>query len=683
LKTASGETAVLDVDVQEVALRAKPGETATGTFKLSNTGVADLSFSISASGSANSAPMFSAVPKEGLLGATNSSFSNLPPRVSKEAIGERPRTSLARAVQARNMNVTSPAILGDDMLIIDDGNDSQDSFIGLQGNFDTYWANRFVAPESGFLLEKLSVFLRTESAADTSFFVAIDTEDARLAEVTLPLASSPDGGWYEISPPAPLSLAGGQVFYIILGAPKTIKFPAGADMNASMPNNSFYFEPSQNSYVPLGSIRGFENGAFLIRAVGTKLGGANQPPIAKAQVSASTAGVNEPITFDASQSSDPDGQITQYLWDFGDGSSSDQKIATHAYAQAGNYLAKLTVTDDKGAQGEAIRFVTISGGTSRLTVNPISGTVAAGGSQTINVTFDTQGLAEGNYQGRIDITSNGGNRTIPVSVRVSNDVVNVAELSYDNGEPTTAYFWPEAGQGSAVRFTPPSKPAKVSQAKIFITDLTNGNQFNLRVLADMNGAPGSTIYGPAPVTVAETGWVTFDLSGANIIANGDFYVMIEYDGTSTPNFGSETTPPISKRSWDFGGQSWTLFDTEDYLIRAVVEFTTGVATRNGEASLPARFELAQNYPNPFNPETMIKYQLPNGAHIELVVYDLTGRRVAALESGLKPAGVHAVRWNGRDRAGNRVPTGIYFYRLEARTSNGTVTTLTRKLTVLK
>jgi hypothetical protein len=42
-----------------------------------------------------------------------------------------------------------------------------------------------------------------------------------------------------------------------------------------------------------------------------------------------------------------------------------------------------------------------------------------------------------------------------------------------------------------------------------------------------------------------------------------------------------------------------LFDTEDYLIRAVIGCTTGVATRDGEAGVPARFELAQSYPNPF------------------------------------------------------------------------------------
>ncbi|NUO80591.1 S8 family serine peptidase [candidate division KSB1 bacterium] len=111
-------------------------------------------------------------------------------------------------------------------------------------------------------------------------------------------------------------------------------------------------------------------------------------------------------------------------------------------------------------------------------------------------------------------------------------------------------------------------------------------------------------------------------------------------------------------------------------------------------ALPQQFALLQSYPNPFrgearssaqgvgNPETTIKYQLPNRAQVELVVYDLTGRRVGTLEFGFKAAGEHMVRWNGRDSAGNRVPSGIYFYRLEATSPAGTATTLTRKMTVM-
>jgi hypothetical protein len=308
------------------------------------------------------------------------------------------------------------------------------------------------------------------------------------------------------------------------------------------------------------------------------------------------------------------------------------------------------------------------------------------------VTFDAKGLAEGDYQGQLSITSNGGSRMVPVRIHVSTSV-NVAELAYDNGIPSNSYYWSHAGNGSAVRFTPPSTPAQLKQAKIFIKNIVGGNQFNLRVLADANGAPGNTIYGPLPVTVPDTGWVADDLSAANISVSGDFYIMIEYNGSSEPTFGSEDTPPLEKRSWDFDGSKWSLFGSEDYLIRAVVEYTTGVAGRDDDAGLPQAFALAQNYPNPFwsgatsrfagNPETTVKYQLPNRAQVELAIYDLGGRRVATPESGLRTAGEHTVRWNGRDSAGKPVASGVYFYRLEAISPAGTVTVLTKKMAVMK
>ncbi|MGH7457091.1 MAG: FlgD immunoglobulin-like domain containing protein [bacterium] len=111
--------------------------------------------------------------------------------------------------------------------------------------------------------------------------------------------------------------------------------------------------------------------------------------------------------------------------------------------------------------------------------------------------------------------------------------------------------------------------------------------------------------------------------------------------------------------------------------------STSVAAEPNSLVLPSGFVLEQNYPNPFNPETMIKYELPYHAQVQLAIFDLHGRRVATLAAGSKQAGQHLVHWNGLGSDGNRAPNGVYFYRLEATSTNGVTTTLTKKLMLMK
>jgi hypothetical protein len=69
-------------------------------------------------------------------------------------------------------------------------------------------------------------------------------------------------------------------------------------------------------------------------------------------------------------------------------------------------------------------------------------------------------------------------------------------------------------------------------------------------------------------------------------------------------------------------------------------------------------------PNPFSRQTVIRYELPQASHVELRIYDVTGRRVKDLVDGPLEAGRQAGIWDGRDNAGAPVPAGVYFYRLE-------------------
>jgi Right handed beta helix region/FlgD Ig-like domain len=88
----------------------------------------------------------------------------------------------------------------------------------------------------------------------------------------------------------------------------------------------------------------------------------------------------------------------------------------------------------------------------------------------------------------------------------------------------------------------------------------------------------------------------------------------------------------------------------------------------GEAGLPTRFSLRQNYPNPFNPTTTIAYDVPRpGADVEISLYDVAGRLVTILVDEQKMPGRYQVHWDGHDRRGQPVASGVYFLRMKAGT----------------
>ncbi len=95
-------------------------------------------------------------------------------------------------------------------------------------------------------------------------------------------------------------------------------------------------------------------------------------------------------------------------------------------------------------------------------------------------------------------------------------------------------------------------------------------------------------------------------------------------------------------------------------------FSSPISTEVEQADqIPEQFDLSQNYPNPFNPATVISYQLPSAAHVDLAIYSVNGQKIMALVSGWRPAGTHQAIWNGCDENGKSLASGIYFYRLQA------------------
>jgi len=100
------------------------------------------------------------------------------------------------------------------------------------------------------------------------------------------------------------------------------------------------------------------------------------------------------------------------------------------------------------------------------------------------------------------------------------------------------------------------------------------------------------------------------------------------------------------------------------------EVTTQTITRKNS--------LFQNFPNPFNFETTIRYQLVENCNVVLSIYNLEGKEVIRLFTKNQQTGEHQIVWNGKDKNGKEVSSGIYFYILKS----GNFTE-TKKMTLIR
>ena len=174
-------------------------------------------------------------------------------------------------------------------------------------------------------------------------------------------------------------------------------------------------------------------------------------------------------------------------------------------------------------------------------------------------------------------------------------------------------------------------------------------------------------------TVSQTnnaGWqITRSLDGENFEAIGDF---VQGAGTSDAlqnySFEDKNLPGVEKVYYRL-----EQVDLDGSVSRSnVIEVILG-------ARMPLPTEFAVNvYPNPFNPSTTISYELPEGAPVTVVIYDVVGQQVRHLISQFNSAGRYQVQWDARDNQGRGVASGVYIARIDAGTS-----TLSQKMLLLK
>jgi hypothetical protein len=173
-----------------------------------------------------------------------------------------------------------------------------------------------------------------------------------------------------------------------------------------------------------------------------------------------------------------------------------------------------------------------------------------------------------------------------------------------------------------------------------------------------------------------------DLWSTAIIFNQGHRLRVAISSSNAPRFdpNPNTGRPLRADSVTVVATNTIHLDANypSHIVLPVTNGTTSVSLAEQGETAPRNFVLGQNYPNPTFGETQISYSLPRTVAIRITLFNMLGQEIKTLVDGLAPGGIHEVKWDGRDRNGQRVAQGVYFYRLET----GKIVT-TKKLIVLQ
>ena len=153
-------------------------------------------------------------------------------------------------------------------------------------------------------------------------------------------------------------------------------------------------------------------------------------------------------------------------------------------------------------------------------------------------------------------------------------------------------------------------------------------------------------------------WAITDASGFEALIDDDMATMEADNMMSTLAEGQELEYVMGVFNFSYG--------TYKVQIRDVNDLGSMGGVNNDVEINPYAYALYDNFPNPFNPETQIRFSIGGQENVKLVIYDMMGRQVRTLINGDSfSAGFHVVNWNGFDTKGQRVPSGMYIYRIKA------------------
>ena len=147
-----------------------------------------------------------------------------------------------------------------------------------------------------------------------------------------------------------------------------------------------------------------------------------------------------------------------------------------------------------------------------------------------------------------------------------------------------------------------------------------------------------------------------------------------------------TQPPHGVHEVTITGELGAYCDDDELLNinsewQVTVEYESDITILDplsNEAIMPVEHTLFQNYPNPFNPETMIKFEVTSLDHINISIFDLKGNLILDLVDKSFSPGEYSVDWDGKNKSGESVPSGLYIYQYKS-----SMNILTKRMLLVK
>lgn len=413
------------------------------------------------------------------------------------------------------------------------------------------------------------------------------------------------------------------------------EFSDGQFMNGVQVSRSFNFVNQYSVTLKVSDGRGGESFASIPINI------FNRAPVANVGGPYNTKPGNS-TNFDASASSDPDGDALTYTWNFGDNTQPAVGGAqiSHLYANLGSYQVIVKVQDTIGSFSYDTTTAVIS--------NNLLPVVEIRASEVSII-----GSCTDTYQ--IDFT-------IDLAQDPDGSVADY-DWDFDDGSPHS-----NSSTSVSHTFAVPG----IYDVKLWVTDNEEAKGVDSIRISLTGDQPPVASFTMPDDTVDVNTLVSFDASGSSDIDGGIVSFVWNFgDGTIFPS-----SQPTATHTYQTTGTANVLLTVSDGcgktgIASKFLRVEQSVGVDDDRNDLPQGFELAQNYPNPISlrgaqsPVTHITFNLPKASNVQVTVYNIFGQEVRKLVRGMHGSGKHSAVWDLRDGKGELVSTGVYFYRLLA------------------